>query len=197
MKSLVGRPCGQPTAPGINPGFPGLFPIRGQVAHVLLTLSPLSPIRKPDTVRLACLIHAASVHSEPGSNSPSQNLAAAGHRARRRGQFHMKRKNQFLVFSLVSVLGGTNTHCTVRFPKSTPRHYLPSRNTPARHRGILRGCRRTGPRQQVLNLTCQNRCASRERKVFSNFFRPHRPPTFPSARRLNYTAIQPLQAARR
>ena len=28
---------------GINPGFPGLFRCRGQVIHVLLTRSPLSP----------------------------------------------------------------------------------------------------------------------------------------------------------
>ena len=34
------------------------------------TLSPLGALLHP--VRLACLIHAASVHSEPGSNSPLQ-----------------------------------------------------------------------------------------------------------------------------
>ena len=49
--------------------FQRLFRIRGQVLHVLLTLSPLGASLRP--VRLACLIHAASVHSEPGSNSPS------------------------------------------------------------------------------------------------------------------------------
>ena len=38
---------------------------------MLLTRSPLSHPRKDDTVRLACLIHAASVRPEPGSNSPS------------------------------------------------------------------------------------------------------------------------------
>ena len=37
---------------------------------MLLTLSPLDARGHP--VRLACLIHAASVHSEPGSNSPLQ-----------------------------------------------------------------------------------------------------------------------------
>jgi len=37
---------------------------------VLLTLSPLSAVRRRLRVRLACLIHAASVQSEPGSNSP-------------------------------------------------------------------------------------------------------------------------------
>ena len=37
---------------------------------MLLTLSPLDARGHP--VRLACLIHATSVHSEPGSNSPLQ-----------------------------------------------------------------------------------------------------------------------------
>ena len=32
---------------GINPGFPGLSRCRGQVTHVLLTRSPLSPEPKP------------------------------------------------------------------------------------------------------------------------------------------------------
>ena len=48
--------------------FQRLSRIGGQVLHVLLTLSPLDALLHP--VRLACLIHAASVHSEPGSNSP-------------------------------------------------------------------------------------------------------------------------------
>ena len=62
---------------GINSGFPELFQSLGQVAHVLLTRLPLSlayfhrSFHKQNTVRLACLNHAASVHSEPGSNSPN------------------------------------------------------------------------------------------------------------------------------
>ena len=55
---------------GLTPGFPGLSPARGQVAHVLLTRPPRStPEGVP--VRLACIRHAASVVPEPGSNSPS------------------------------------------------------------------------------------------------------------------------------
>ena len=48
---------------------------RGQVTHVLLTRSPLSPKHKSalDPVRLACVKHAASVRPEPGSNSPNKN----------------------------------------------------------------------------------------------------------------------------
>jgi len=73
-QSLVSAPCGAATTSGINSSFPELFRSRGQVAHVLLTLAPLSIRRSGLHVRLACLIHAASVHSEPGSNSPSQKV---------------------------------------------------------------------------------------------------------------------------
>src|SRR5580658_9091194 len=57
---------------GISPAFAGVFPIQGQVTHVLLTRAPCahslycySKLR----TRLACVKHAASVRSEPGSNS--------------------------------------------------------------------------------------------------------------------------------
>ena len=57
---------------GISPAFAGLSPIEGQVAHVLLTRAPCAHFlycyRKLRT-RLACVKHAASVRSEPGSNS--------------------------------------------------------------------------------------------------------------------------------
>src|SRR5690554_2361507 len=64
---------------GISRGFPLLCRTSGQVTHVLLTRSPLShQLRHPEGiskrcfVRLACLRHTASVHPEPGSNSPRQ-----------------------------------------------------------------------------------------------------------------------------
>ena len=57
------------SASRIRRRFQRLSRTRGQVPHALRTLSPL-PGRNRG-VRLACLIHAASVHSEPGSNSPS------------------------------------------------------------------------------------------------------------------------------
>ena len=41
---------------------------------MLLTRLPLSYTQRYTTARLACLSHAASVHSEPGSNSPYINL---------------------------------------------------------------------------------------------------------------------------
>jgi hypothetical protein len=51
---------------GITLSFPKLSPTAGHVTYALLPRSPLSPLRV--LVRLACLIHAANVHSEPGSN---------------------------------------------------------------------------------------------------------------------------------
>src|SRR5919108_1291589 len=56
---------------GISSPFEELFPTRGQVTHVLRTRAPLySPSCPGFRVRLACVRHAASVRSEPGSNSP-------------------------------------------------------------------------------------------------------------------------------
>ena len=59
---------------GINSRFQLLSPTLGQVAYVLLTRSPLTRSKKQAflilSVRLACIKHAASVHPEPGSNSP-------------------------------------------------------------------------------------------------------------------------------
>ncbi len=43
------------------------------ITHVLLTRSPLYAILLQRIVRLACLNHAASVRSEPGSNSSIEN----------------------------------------------------------------------------------------------------------------------------
>ena len=54
---------------GISYGFPQLFPSRRQVAHVLLARPPLIAGRSLPPVRLECVMHAASVHPEPGSNS--------------------------------------------------------------------------------------------------------------------------------
>jgi hypothetical protein len=56
---------------GISPPFGGLFLTGGQITHALLTRAPLYLSAEADfLVRLACVRHAASVSSEPGSNSP-------------------------------------------------------------------------------------------------------------------------------
>src|SRR5207249_9392356 len=67
------------TSPGISPPFGRLFRTQGQVTHALLTRSPLyRGSCDPFLVRLACVRHAASVRSEPGSNSPFKLEAPKG-----------------------------------------------------------------------------------------------------------------------
>ena len=58
---------------GFSIRFQKLSRAHGQVTYVLLTRSPLSLFGSKlprNFVRLACIRHAASVHPEPGSNSP-------------------------------------------------------------------------------------------------------------------------------
>ena len=55
---------------GISPSFERLSQAERQVVYVLLTRAPLySPPERGFLVQLACVKHAASVRSEPGSNS--------------------------------------------------------------------------------------------------------------------------------
>src|SRR5690606_22154989 len=58
---------------GITPRSHRLSRTPRQVAHVLLTRSPLAYPRRGLTARLACVKHAASARPEPGSNSPSRS----------------------------------------------------------------------------------------------------------------------------
>ena len=62
------------TAYGINPPFDGLSRGMGQVGYALLTRAPVVILKEqalPDvTPRLAWVQPVASVHPEPGSNSP-------------------------------------------------------------------------------------------------------------------------------
>ena len=61
------------TTCGISHPFGQLFPTSGQVTYALLSRPPLTTQSKPrSSVRLACLMHAASVYPEPGSNSPKR-----------------------------------------------------------------------------------------------------------------------------
>ena len=61
-----------PYLSGFSSRFRLLSRVHGQVAYVLLTRSPLTREKQAllSSVRLACIRHAASVHPEPGSNSP-------------------------------------------------------------------------------------------------------------------------------
>ena len=78
------RPCDPVGVSGISTGFPVLSQSSGQVAHVLLTRSPLGLLwccHQMNLVRLACVRHAASVRPEPGSNSPSRPSPLLGARS--------------------------------------------------------------------------------------------------------------------
>ena len=74
-KSLIALRCRSPMSCGISVRFQTLSPSQRQVAHALLTRPPLSfknasrRINSQSSVRLECVMHAASVHPEPGSNS--------------------------------------------------------------------------------------------------------------------------------
>jgi hypothetical protein len=72
----------------ISPPFGRLSQSRRQVTYVLLTRAPLYSWSCPHFLaRLACVRHAASVRSEPGSNSP---LKFAGLRAKRRPKWMIR-----------------------------------------------------------------------------------------------------------
>ena len=72
---LIFRSCDPNMSCGISADFSALSPSERQVAHTLLTRPPLSlpkstrGLHSINSVRLACVRHAASVHPEPGSNS--------------------------------------------------------------------------------------------------------------------------------
>ena len=71
---LTAPPCRGTVSCRISPDFSGLSVCAGQVAYALLTRAPVAGKREqalsPDAPRLACVRPVASVHPEPGSNSP-------------------------------------------------------------------------------------------------------------------------------
>ena len=104
-RAQTGRPCGPhlwspgQAAPGLHRVLaalslkgllPLLSPCSGYVTHALLTLSPLTAILLLRSVRLACLSHAASVRSEPGSNSSRKS----GDPAARPESFRLEARTQ-------------------------------------------------------------------------------------------------------
>ena len=68
------------TTCGISSSFELLSHTLGQVTNALLTRSPLRTKVQVHcfSVRLACIRHAASVHPEPGSNSPQKFFTLTG-----------------------------------------------------------------------------------------------------------------------
>ena len=75
IKSLACQGCPRHASCGISSRFQLLSPSERQVPHALLTSPPLSSnsigrsLYPRNSVRLACVKHAASVRPEPGSNS--------------------------------------------------------------------------------------------------------------------------------
>ena len=72
VASLTALRCRNAVSWDISASFPAFCPCAGQVAHVLRTRTPLAitVLLRHAAVRLACIRPAASVHPEPGSNSP-------------------------------------------------------------------------------------------------------------------------------
>ena len=77
---MVYRPCDPYTLCGISNCFRLLSRTQRQIAHALLTRPPLSVLLH--SVRLECVMHAASVHPEPGSNSLKNGYIFAPSRKR-------------------------------------------------------------------------------------------------------------------
>ena len=69
-------PCDDKVSCGISNCFRLLFRTLRQITHALLTRPPLSVFLR--TVRLECVMHAASVHPEPGSNSLKNSISTGG-----------------------------------------------------------------------------------------------------------------------
>ena len=71
INAFIGNRCRSQILCGISHPLEWLSPTLRQIVHALLTRSPL-PLRG---ARLACMKHAISVRSEPGSNSPYDPFA--------------------------------------------------------------------------------------------------------------------------
>ena len=71
--AFTGKSRSFPGSFGISQAFAWLSPVNGYITQVLLTRAPLYSYCY-FLVRLACLRHAASVHSEPGSNSQIKKI---------------------------------------------------------------------------------------------------------------------------
>ena len=108
-KSLPTVRCRTIGSCGISVRFQTLSPTQGQVAHALLTRPPLTRPRRASSVRLECVMHAASVNPEPGSNSLKISISHAESPSRIISSFQS-------YFSLASLL--------LRVPRVSP---LPSR----------------------------------------------------------------------
>jgi hypothetical protein len=142
---LTATPCDIAVTCGISIPLGMLSPTRRQVSYALLTRSPLySRYCYLFRVRLACLIHAANVRSEPGSNSP---LCYSSHHARcpRHPRYRGINKRSLESEDPRRILQGSTTHaCTIRLSKSWTRDL--------REFGFF------GPNRELTNSTATCQC---------------------------------------
>ena len=94
-----------------------LFLCPGYVTYLFLTRSPLNVLPLPSThlVRLACLSHAASVRSEPGSNS---SLCIVGTAPANRDGVAYEKKAHTLTYCVARI-------CCVATPGNARRNFTP------------------------------------------------------------------------
>ena len=145
---------------GISTGFPVLSQSSGQVAHVLLTRSPLDLRRckhQLDLVRLACVRHAASVRPEPGSNSPSR-LRPSSEDAGQKSESRLE-KAHLRSTAARSPEGSGATYCFITFDS---RHQgtiaeMPPALAFGSHSSVFKEQPRTGPRWAEVRDPCQVR----------------------------------------
>jgi hypothetical protein len=140
---------------GISPSFPGLSPTSWTCSYALLTRPPLTLL----PVRLACVKHAASVHSEPGSNSQVHQ-----HPNLRRGQ-NISEKTQIKTLTRSLLLPVTPAHDIGSRPAALAAHPSPNitgpTNRPAsskRTRQTIRQTRqesKNSSRLQENRFTCE------------------------------------------
>ena len=185
------------TSLGITRGFPRLYPIMGLVTVALLTLAPLA--LRP--VRLACLIHAANVHSEPGSN-PSRLVGLPCPEETRRSGPHLQRVEECANWSqlefdrgkpplglVLSAVGSVSV--AIRPPTKRGRGDSDG-STPASLKGSLQptnhdrpDCQRTTePSMRPAGATCLGR-----RVTPAHLYRQHRGP-------LSWSSVSRRQVSR-
>jgi hypothetical protein len=88
---------GHPVLPGVSPGYPGPG---GTSPTPYYPVSRSSGPRRDLVARLACLIHAANVHSEPGSNPSEKKPSSGSPRVRREVGAGPPARNRFMEFDL-------------------------------------------------------------------------------------------------
>ena len=120
--------------------FPAAIPDRGVGTYTLLSLSPLSIYRSKLLARLACLIHAANVHSEPESNPsidwlilPKQMYCRTGYHCRKATDI----EGSFCTFKIVSFPPATLLRISLSKASFDKNRWCRSRSRAGRNRKRL------------------------------------------------------------